>query len=74
LAAIAEQTACCPLACAPQYPNGILSNAGLVERTGSQAVILPGLNIYETTDRFLFRDALRTAELALVMESLIPFN
>jgi hypothetical protein len=37
-------------------------------------VILPGLNIYETTDRFLFRDALRTAELAYCDGGLDPFQ
>jgi hypothetical protein len=51
-----------------------LYRADPVEGTAGQAVLLPGLNIYETTDRFLFRDVLRTAELALVMESVIPFN
>jgi hypothetical protein len=37
-------------------------------------VILPGLNIYETTYRFLFRDALRTAELAYCDGELNPFQ
>ncbi len=45
-----------------------------MERTAGQAEILPGLNIYETTDRFLFRDALRTAQLAYCDGEIDPFQ
>jgi hypothetical protein len=54
--------------------TGLYRNTGLVERTGSQPVIVPDLNIYETTDRFLFRDALRTTELAYCDGELYPFQ